>query len=62
MPATVVRTKKRCCKDRPRCKRCPVVMKRLSSAGLAERTDMRTYVLSNTVRKKHIKAARLGAI
>jgi hypothetical protein len=57
-----VRTKKRCCKDRPRCKRCPVVMKRLDGAGFAERKDARTYVLSSAVRKKHIKAARLGAI
>jgi hypothetical protein len=62
VPAAVVVTKKRCCKDRPRCKRCPVVFKRLDGAGLAERTDARTYVLSPAVRKKHIKAARLGAI
>ena len=32
-----VKPKKRCCQSRPRCKRCPVVMKRLHKAGLAER-------------------------
>lgn len=39
-----VKAKKKCCKDKPRCKACPVVLKRLSDAGLAERLDRRTYV------------------
>ena len=54
----VVKTKKRCCKSRPRCKRCPVVCKRLTNQGLAERLDARHFVLSVELRKKHYKAAR----
>ena len=52
-----VKTKKRCCKDRPRCKTCPVVCKRLENAGLAERVDRRTWILLD-VTKKQLKAAR----
>jgi hypothetical protein len=51
-----VTVKKRCCKSDPRCKRCPVVMKRLSAAGLAERTGRRTYVVDAP--KKAVKRAR----
>ena len=54
----VVTTKKSCCKDKPRCKRCPVVLKRLADAGLAERVDKRTYVVSGAVKKRDLKAAR----
>jgi hypothetical protein len=57
-----VTVKKRCCKDRPRCKRCPVVLKRLDGAGLAERVDRRTYVLLDVMTKKQLKAARAGPI
>ncbi|MCW3012115.1 MAG: hypothetical protein JWO90_2519 [Solirubrobacterales bacterium] len=57
MPTTVT-VKKSCCKDKPRCKKCPVVLKRLADAGLAERRDKRTYVVSDAVRKKDLKAAR----
>ena len=55
--ATSVKAKKRCCKDRPRCKRCPVVLKRLERAGRAERTGKRTYRLRR-VKKKHLRRAR----
>jgi hypothetical protein len=48
--------KKRCCKSDPRCKRCPVVAKRLTAAGLAERTGRRTYLIDAP--KKAIKRAR----
>ena len=58
MPARTVKAKKRCCKDKPRCKTCPVVLKRLSAAGLAERVDKRTYVLGEELTKKQLKAAR----
>lgn len=61
--ATVVKTvkaKKRCCKDGPRCKRCPVVLKRLSQQGLAKRVSKRVYVLEMPVPKKKLKAARAG--
>ena len=52
-----VKTKKKCCKDRPRCKKCPVVCKRLETAGHAERVDRRTWILVD-VTKKQLKAAR----
>jgi hypothetical protein len=51
-----VTVKKRCCKSDPRCKRCPVVAKRLSAAGLAERTGKRTYLVAAP--KKAIRRAR----
>jgi hypothetical protein len=56
--ARLVRTKKRCCKSRPRCKRCPVVCRRLAAQDLAYKLDDRTYVLSVELRKKQYKAAR----
>jgi hypothetical protein len=51
-----VTIKKRCCKSGPRCKRCPVVAKRLASAGLAQRTGRRTYLVEAP--KKAVKRAR----
>jgi hypothetical protein len=54
----VVKPKKRCCKSKPRCKRCPVVCKRLEKQGLAERTDGGQYRLSAKLRKKQLKRAR----
>jgi hypothetical protein len=56
--ARELQVKKRCCKSGPRCKRCPVVAKRLASAGLAERTGKRTYVVDAP--KRAVKAARRG--
>ncbi len=56
--STSVKAKKRCCKDRPRCKRCPVVLERLAARGLAERLGKRRYELSARLKKKHVKAAR----
>jgi hypothetical protein len=53
-----IKTKKRCCKDRPRCKRCPVVCKRLEQAGYAERESKRTWTLIVIPPKKVLKAAR----
>ncbi len=58
----MIKTKKRCCKDRPRCKRCPVVWKRLEAAGLSEREDRRFYRPADELRKKDLKAARRGPI
>jgi hypothetical protein len=54
----LVKTKKRCCKSRPRCKRCPVVCRRLEQEGLAERVELRVYRVSADVKKKRLKAAR----
>lgn len=53
-----VKAKKSCCKDKPRCKKCPVVLKRLESIGLAERVDKRTYVVVDVIPKKTLKALR----
>ena len=53
-----VKVKKRCCKSGPRCKRCPVVCKRLEKEGLAERLELRLYLVSGAVTKKQLKAAR----
>jgi hypothetical protein len=54
----LVKTKKRCCKSGPRCKRCPVVCKRLEKKGLAERLELRLYLVSGDVTKKQLKVAR----
>lgn len=56
--ATVVKAKKKCCKDDPRCKKCPVVLKRLDKAGHAERLSKRNYRFEAGVPKKALKAAR----
>jgi hypothetical protein len=53
-----VKPKKACCKSDPRCKRCPVVMKRLVKAGVAERGAGGLVVISPATTKKQLKAAR----
>ena len=58
MSAKLVKTKKRCCKDDPRCSKCPVVWKRLENADLAEREGPRFYRASPSLKKKQVKAAR----
>jgi hypothetical protein len=54
----LVKTKKRCCKSRPRCKKCPVTCKRLEQAGHAVRQDRRSYLVELDIGKKTLKAAR----
>ena len=54
----VVKPKKKCCKSGPRCKRCPVVCKRLEKAGVAVKRSDGRYELSVTLRKKQLSAAR----
>lgn len=54
----LMKPKKGCCKSNPRCKRCPVVAKRLVKGGLAERRPDGFVVLSPQVTKKQLKAAR----
>jgi hypothetical protein len=56
--AKVVKPKKKCCKSRPRCKKCPVVCKRLAKEGLAHRKANGAYVIEVKVPKKVLKAAR----
>ena len=53
-----VKPKAKCCKDDPRCKRCPVVLKKLERMGLAERQDDGRYVVDPDLKKKQLKAAR----
>jgi hypothetical protein len=53
-----LKPKKACCKSGPRCKRCPVVLKRLAEQGLAERAGKR-YLLATDLRKKQLKSARV---
>ena len=53
-----VKVKSKCCKSGPRCKRCPVVYKRLTKRGLAERTGKRTYTILAPPTKKQMKKAR----
>ena len=53
-----MKTKRSCCKDRPRCKRCPVVWKRLETAGHAERTGKREVRVVGKVPKAAMAAAR----
>jgi hypothetical protein len=53
-----VRCKRKCCGSGPRCKRCPVVWKRLAKQGFAEREGKLRYVVIDVVPKKAFKAAR----
>jgi hypothetical protein len=56
-----ITAKKKCCKDGPRCRRCPVVLKRLEDQGYYERLDRRTYKIIEIVPKPALKAARRRA-
>jgi hypothetical protein len=54
----LIKPKSPCCKSNPRCKRCPVVAKRLIKQGVAKRRSDGIVVLSVSVTKKQVKAAR----
>jgi hypothetical protein len=54
----LVKPKKACCKSKPRCKKCPVVCKRLANQGLATKRDDGRYLVQKGVGKKALKAAR----
>ncbi|GAB6900402.1 hypothetical protein [Kineosporia succinea] len=54
----VKKAKKKCCKDKPRCKSCPVVLKRLSDAGFATRINLTTYEFPEKPPKKAVSEAR----
>ncbi len=56
--AEAVKAKKRCCRSRPRCRRCPVVLKRLCEAGLAERESKRRFLILGKISKRRLKKAR----
>lgn len=50
-----VRPKKKCCQDKPRCKRCPI---RLLADGKLSPEDART-LFANARNKKALKKAKL---
>jgi hypothetical protein len=52
-----VKAKRPCCKSSPRCKRCPVVLKRLERGGSAVRTGRRRFRLLKPT-KEALEAAR----
>jgi hypothetical protein len=53
-----IKAKKSCCKSRERCKRCPVVCKRLEKLGYAERHTKRHWTLVVIPPKSVLSAAR----
>ena len=53
-----VKAKAKCCKDSPRCKRCPVVCRRLAKAGHLDRESKRVWVAEGKVPKAALRAAR----
>ncbi|GAB3080165.1 hypothetical protein [Phycicoccus sp. Root563] len=57
---TTAKAKKKCCKDKPRCKQCPVVLMRLEKMGYAEQDDTkpRRYTVRSDVPKKAMLVAR----
>lgn len=56
----VAKAKKKCCKDKPRCAACPVVLMRLEKMGYAERDEAkpRKYAVDKNVPKKVMLIAR----
>ena len=57
---TTAKAKKKCCKDKPRCKQCPVVLMRLEKMGYAEKDEKkpRRYAVRSDVPKKAMLVAR----
>jgi hypothetical protein len=53
-----IKAKKSCCKSKERCKRCPVVCKRLEKLGYAERHSKRQWSLIVIPSKSVLAAAR----
>jgi hypothetical protein len=57
--ATVmVKAKRGCCSSKPRCKRCPVVLRRLEAEGYALRVTKRRFEVEAKVPKKVLRRAR----
>jgi hypothetical protein len=56
--AKAIHAKKRCCQSDPRCKRCPVVCKRLEKLGYAERESKRRWTLVALPPKKLLAGVR----
>jgi hypothetical protein len=53
-----VTAKKKCCRDKPRCKSCPVVLKRLADTGHLVRLELRRYKVVDKPTKSVLTAAR----
>jgi hypothetical protein len=62
MAAMKVKAKAKCCKDKPRCKRCPVVLARMEKAGIAERTKKGAYRLPDDLTKRDLKPLRVRRV
>ena len=58
--AKLTKAKKKCCRDKPRCAACPVVLMRLEKLGYAEQDadKPRRYVVDKPVPKKAMLVAR----
>jgi hypothetical protein len=54
----LLKTKRPCCQSKKRCKRCPVVLKRLEKGGLAQRSGKRTYIVK-AVPRRALETARV---
>jgi hypothetical protein len=57
-PGDLVKCKRKCCKSKTRCKKCPVVWKRLSKEGYAQRESKLHYVVIDVVPKRTMKSVR----
>ena len=58
----VAKAKKKCCKDKPRCAQCPVVLMRLEKMGYAERDDEkpRRYTVDKTSQRRQCSSRGSG--
>ena len=58
--AKLAKAKKKCCKDKPRCAQCPVVLMRLEKMGYAEQDPdkPRRFTVDTNVPKKAMLIAR----
>lgn len=57
-PGAALKPKAKCCRSRPRCRRCRVTLERLSAMGFAERRADGRYEIVERVPKRELKAAR----
>lgn len=51
-------SKKKCCQDKSRCSKCPLVLMRLVKLGYAEKDGRTEYKVSSKVPKKVLQDAR----
>lgn len=57
-PGVAIAPKKKCCRSRPRCKRCRVTLDRLRAMGFAQPQADGRYLIVERVPKRELKAAR----